>query len=70
MLLDSEGHIRLTDFGLAKHGLADGGRSNSLIGTLEYMAPEVIQGKGHDKVPGLIACVIDPKAFAVYRFWG
>lgn len=50
MLLDSEGHIRLTDFGLAKHGLADGGRSNSLIGTLEYMAPEVIQGKGHDKV--------------------
>lgn len=56
VLLDNEGHVRLTDFGLAKQGLADGGRSNSLIGTLEYMAPEVIQGKGHDKVGGRHCC--------------
>ena len=38
----------LTDFGLAKefHG---NGRSNSLCGTVEYMSPEIILGKGHDK---------------------
>ena len=58
LLLDSEGHIRITDFGLAKAGLADGGRSNSLIGTMEYMAPEVIQGKGHDKARNYLSPIV------------
>lgn len=40
--------VMLTDFGLAKQ--FDGNtRSNSMCGTLEYMAPEIILGKGHDK---------------------
>lgn len=38
----------LTDFGLAKEFDEDK-RSNSVCGTLEYMAPEIIKGKGHDK---------------------
>ena len=38
----------LTDFGLAKQ-FDDSTRSNSMCGTLEYMAPEIILGKGHDK---------------------
>lgn len=38
----------LTDFGLAKQFKEDT-RSNSMCGTVEYMSPEIILGKGHDK---------------------
>ncbi|KAF4118662.1 cAMP-dependent protein kinase catalytic subunit PRKX [Onychostoma macrolepis] len=46
ILLDSEGHIRLTDFGFAKK-LSE--RTWTLCGTPEYLAPEVIQSKGHGR---------------------
>ncbi|KAJ6403442.1 hypothetical protein OIU84_015362 [Salix udensis] len=48
ILLDSDGHAMLTDFGLAKQ-FDENTRSNSMCGTVEYMAPEIVQGRGHDK---------------------
>lgn len=46
ILLDAEGHIRITDFGFAKQ-ISD--RTWTLCGTPEYLAPEIIQSKGHGK---------------------
>ncbi|CAN8260035.1 unnamed protein product [Cochlearia groenlandica] len=48
ILMDVDGHVMLTDFGLAKE-FEENTRSNSMCGTTEYMAPEIVRGKGHDK---------------------
>ena len=49
-LLDADGHLLLTDFGLSKEVAAEeADRCNSILGTWEYMAPEVIEGKFYDK---------------------
>ncbi|NWY89563.1 AKT2 kinase, partial [Loxia curvirostra] len=49
ILLDEQGHIRLTDFGLSKDGIKDNFSATSLCGTPEYLAPEIISQTGHGK---------------------
>eukprot|EP00002_Diphylleia_rotans_P017592 TRINITY_DN3411_c0_g1_i1.p1 TRINITY_DN3411_c0_g1~~TRINITY_DN3411_c0_g1_i1.p1 ORF type:complete len:455 (-),score=112.68 TRINITY_DN3411_c0_g1_i1:244-1608(-) len=51
LLLDSYGHICMTDFGLCKTGLGFGETTTTFCGSLEYLAPEVLdsssQGYNH-----------------------
>lgn len=45
LLLDADGHIKLVDFGFGK--ILGNRETYTLCGTPEYLAPEVIQSKGH-----------------------
>ena len=48
--MDSIGYVKLTDFGLSKQGIETGkGKTYTFCGTPEYLAPEIILKKGHDK---------------------
>eukprot|EP01126_Amoeba_proteus_P045067 TRINITY_DN5033_c0_g1_i1.p1 TRINITY_DN5033_c0_g1~~TRINITY_DN5033_c0_g1_i1.p1 ORF type:complete len:443 (-),score=99.64 TRINITY_DN5033_c0_g1_i1:212-1540(-) len=50
LLLTAQGHIVMTDFGLSKEGLFHpDDRTGTFCGTPEYLAPEVLEGKGYGK---------------------
>jgi serine/threonine protein kinase len=50
ILLDSYGHIKLTDFGLSKFVFSyENNKAYTICGTPEYLAPEILTGKGYDK---------------------
>lgn len=46
VMIDEQGHIKLIDFGFAKH-IGDKQRAMTNCGTSGYTAPEVIQGIGY-----------------------
>jgi len=48
VLLDEGGHIKICDFGLSKDGVVEPtAGASSLCGTPEYLAPEVLDRRGH-----------------------
>ena len=48
ILLDSDGHVKLTDFGLSKVLENENDKTFTICGTPQYLAPEVILQKGYD----------------------
>ena len=54
LLMDNKGYLKVIDFGFAKHipfnknGRAQA-KSFTLCGTPEYLSPELVLSKGHDK---------------------
>ena len=50
IILGSDGHIKITDFGLSKMNIGNSADlTYTFWGTPEYLAPEIIEQKGHDK---------------------
>ena len=46
LVLDADGYCHVIDFGLAKK--CDKGKTWTFCGTPDYLAPEIVQGRGHD----------------------
>jgi len=50
LLLNHEGHVIITDFGLSKEGMEDPeSTTKTFCGTPEYLAPEIIKGERYTK---------------------
>ncbi|XP_055901839.1 cGMP-dependent protein kinase, isozyme 1 isoform X2 [Eupeodes corollae] len=48
LMLDEKGYIKLVDFGFAKH-IGNSSKTWTFCGTPEYVAPEIILNRGHDR---------------------
>ncbi len=48
MMIDQDGLLKVVDFGIARLGDSQVTRDGVLVGTINYMSPEQIQGKGAD----------------------
>ena len=42
VVLDGEGHAKLTDFGLSKVGVTMSIKTNSFCGSIKYISPEML----------------------------
>jgi serine/threonine protein kinase len=49
VLVNDDGHIKLTDFGLSKEVDEDTQTSRSPVGSHAYLAPEVLEEREHGK---------------------
>jgi eukaryotic-like serine/threonine-protein kinase len=48
VLIDQDGRVRVTDFGIARAGTSDMTETGSIMGTAQYLSPEQAQGRPVD----------------------
>ena len=53
VLVDAEGHVKVTDFGIARAGASQMTEEGSIIGTAQYLSPEQARGTQVDQTSDL-----------------
>lgn len=48
ILVDIQGHLRITDFGMSRFGFEEENNAYSFCGSEQYMAPELMEHKNYN----------------------
>uniref|UniRef100_A0A3B3RWE7 protein kinase C n=1 Tax=Paramormyrops kingsleyae TaxID=1676925 RepID=A0A3B3RWE7_9TELE len=49
LLMDSEGYVKIADFGLCKEGMGHGDKTSTFCGTPEFLAPEILTDTSYSR---------------------